>query len=1205
MAAKISYSKGSGSCKAGAFVFVLAATLFLCSSYVLAADSVRNKSSGTSNGTEMGANSVPPRYRVFTLRHIPAEQGKKYLAEARIGTVSQLPGLNALLVTAQRGELIKASAILKLVDAKEPFVIKAFFPPWGVKNLPSNEQIAAKVGNISIGTFSEPPALAASFLRGKTARAAKSKAIIDIHNDAVIAVAPARELEKIVTAIEELQKGKAPPSADVSLPRKGEPVEPNQINELKAEPALRVSLLSMAGSEAELDGIAAPASAGVVGEAEAGESESDELFDRLLGSLAEAEKKMGESRQVETEPNEPVTVVIVPGPNEPNEPSVGPEQPKEPDFLAAVLERLNALEAAVKEGPEPQREPQPPEEQVAVKIEKSGEVVEPVSKVRSYEPELIADGNEMLVLNLPPKLNIIQLLELAGMYLHLDYMYDPADVAGLKGEVTLKIQGTVRVKDLYPLLESVLRFKGFVMTRRPGSNLVIVVPQAKAVQLDTSLEPEKGRIGDVIITGVFKLKHIDTASAQNLLKSMNLGISITAIPEAETLFVTGYAYRMARIEKLLEMFDKPGEPKQFRFRQLKYTMANTLASKIKTLAEELGTISISIGASTAARPPSVSPPRGETSAQRRAREMREAAARAAAARARITTAARPAAAKPTVYLDADERTNRILMIGLAKQLAVVDELIDTLDVEKPDPRTLRLYEIQHVGAEEVMNKLGELGITGGGQVSARGSTRTSARPVPPTTRTTTSRPSVTTRTGTTGEALVEEPQVVIIESTNSLLVNATAEQHAQVAMIIAYVDSEIEQGVIPYVIYPLENQDPEELGTTLNKLVMETTTTQSKDAKIVTTTKKLEEDIYIIPDPKTYSLIVYASKKNQQWISSLIEQLDEYRAQVLIDVTLVEITKNEEFALDLDLVSKFPRLAAGAAMSGIGPPALISPFPAERIIEAGSLLGAGTAFYADTHIQALIDMMHEKGYGRVLARPKLLVNDNQEGSIKTEEQTSVAQERTDIIPGSAATSPTSVTTVAFTSYTAGITLTIKPHISKGDQLQLEIALTRSDFRLRAPTTLKGSEYPTPPDLLTSDVQTIVTVPDKTTIILGGLERLKQSKGGAKVPILGYIPLIGGLFRKIENTDTQSRLYVFVKANILRPGEEAAAASDIEIVSAKNRATFEKYEKEMQDYEDWPGIKSKPMDPVKILEADEESGGQRIEKTGRQKLNTIR
>ena len=42
-------------------------------------------------------------------------------------------------------------------------------------------------------------------------------------------------------------------------------------------------------------------------------------------------------------------------------------------------------------------------------------------------------------------------------------------------------------------------------------------------------------------------------------------------------------------------------------------------------------------------------------------------------------------------------------------------------------------------------------------------------------------------------------------------------------------------------------------------------------------------------------------------------------------------------------------------------------------------------------------------------------------------------------------------------------------------------------------------------------------------------------------------------------------------------------SDIEVVSAKNRATFEKYEAEMQRYEDWPGIKPKPMDPLKILE----------------------
>ena len=117
------------------------------------------------------------------------------------------------------------------------------------------------------------------------------------------------------------------------------------------------------------------------------------------------------------------------------------------------------------------------------------------------------------------------------------------------------------------------------------------------------------------------------------------------------------------------------------------------------------------------------------------------------------------------------------------------------------------------------------------------------------------------------------------------------------------------------------------------------------------------------------------------------------------------------------------------------------------------------------------------------------------------------------------------------------------------------------------------------------MDTTITVPDNSTIILGGMERLNQSKGGTKIPLLGDIPIIGGLFRTTSNSDIQKRLYIFVKAHILRPGEELTGKSAIESVSIKNRDTFEKYEKEMQDYEDWPGIKPEPMDPLQILEAD--------------------
>jgi len=335
-------------------------------------------------------------------------------------------------------------------------------------------------------------------------------------------------------------------------------------------------------------------------------------------------------------------------------------------------------------------------------------------------------------------------------------------------------------------------------------------------------------------------------------------------------------------------------------------------------------------------------------------------------------------------------------------------------------------------------------------------------------------------------------------------------------------------------------------------------------------------------------LIVYASKKNQQWISSLIKQLDRYRPQVLLDVTLVEITKNDEFTMDLDLVSKFPNLAAGGEMDMLD--SLLSPFPSERITEVGSTHGAGgEAFYADRHIQALLKIMQKKNYGRILARPKLLVNDNEEGTITTEEKTSIVREKTDVIPGSAATAPTATTSVTFDTFTAGITLTITPHISQGDQLQLKITMQRTDFRLKPDytiTTGTGTKSgPTPPDLLTSNIDTNVTVPDGKTIILGGLEKLNQGKGGTKVPLLGDVPLIGGLFRSTANTDSQSRLYVFVKAHILRPGEKTSGLSDLEVISRKNKVTFEKYEAEMQQYQDWPGIKPEPMDPLRVLEAD--------------------
>jgi general secretion pathway protein D len=1093
----------SGSRWGKALAVLMAVTLFSGGSYLFAAD----------QKDALG----PVGVKGFSLKHISAQQGRQFLVGLKLGTVSQLPGTNMLLLTARPGEITKAAAVLELVDAdaKEQFVVKAICPASQAKNLPPKERIAAVIGNISLGDFSNPPE-----------PNAVARAIIDVHNDVVLAIAQASLAEKIISAIEKLQK----PNAQQTPPPAAEPNKPSP-----------------------------PGAA-----------------DKGLGQILQ--KLLADTG---TEPKPDVNEVLVQA--EPNEPK---PQPK----------------------PEPQTAAIPKIEQKTAEIITPSKIVEPNATVVSpYKPRPVPNGEETLRLDLPDNVDIVMLLGLAGQYLGLDFMYDPNEV---KGAVTLKLQGKlkgpIKVKELYPLLESALNFRNFVMTRK--ANLVTIVPKDKALEIDPTLlaDADKAlpiKYGDVVITRVFELKHVDTTSAVNLLKGMKLGTDVSPIPGAKKLIVTEYAYRMPRVDRLIEMIDKPGEPKKFTFRQLQYTMARTLAQKVKTLAEQLGTVSITIPELAAEEyTPSPRAPNETDQAYnlRIARERALWAAKQAQAQRPAqprfqapTQTPQPEAVTPTVYLDADERTNRILMIGLQDQLKEVEDLIDALDVEQQDLRTLQLYRIEHVGAEEVKNKLAELGIISPSQTAASqritptkaGGPAMPAIPGQPLTT-----PITTTETK---EALIEEPQVVVIGQTNSLLVNATAEQHARIGTIIKYVDSQAETTSMPYVVYPLENQDPTNLADILEKLIMETTTKEDKEAKIVTTektTRRKEEEIVIVADPNTYSLIVYANKENQQWISALIKQLDEYRPQVLLDVTLVEITKNEKFTSDLDLITKFPRLEPGETMSQAGLSALLSPFPEKRIIEATSLAGAGgRTFYADQHVQALLKLMQERGYGRVLAKPKLLVNDNMIGTIKTEETTNIVVEKTTILPGTAATAPTASTAVEFTPSKAGITLTITPHISKGTQVQLKVTLNRTDFRLRPDYVMTRGDMkntgPTPPDLLTSDVTTKVTVPDGTTIILGGLERIKQSKGGTKVPIFGDIPFVGGLFRTTENMDDQSRLYVFVKAHILRPGEEPSAKSDIEIVSRKNRDRFEAYEEEMQKYEDWPGIKPKSMDPAKVLESD--------------------
>ena len=753
------------------------------------------------------------------------------------------------------------------------------------------------------------------------------------------------------------------------------------------------------------------------------------------------------------------------------------------------------------------------------------------------EQMIIPNGDDLVDLDLPEKVEIVQLIELVGKLLNLDYLYDETKVVG---HVTVKIQKKMKIRDLYKLLESVLKFKGFVMSRK--GNLVTIVPAAEALDTDPVFSDIGGRPGDVVITRVFSLDYITTAAAKQVLTEMKLGASINEIPETGAIIVTEYAFRMDRIEQLLGLVDVPGESRAFKLRELRYTLVSSLVPKLKDMASKLGTISVTVA-------------------------ERKSATKAPVRRGRTPPAAKPAPATAAtatqqfeVYIDYDERTNRVLMIGRISEIETVEELIDALDVPQQDLRSIHEYVIKHIGIEDVVEALQELEIIGGKPSAARGAPRDAAA------------------AATAPVREIDEPQVVEMESTNSLLVNATPEQHIQIAQIISYIDREPEKTSIPYRLYRLENQEPEDLATTLNKIIEETI--KDKEGKIQ---KKItrEEDIAIVPDEKTFSLIVYASKKNQEWIGELIEALDKRRPQVLIDVSLVEISKNDTFQYDLDLVSAVPDLTVTSGLTSIAainPATIIGTIAGapdrNYLLEDSSSGGTYKGFYGNNQMMGLLTLMQEKGYGRIMAQPKVLVNDNEEGKILTTEKTHV-KEVTVSYPGDG-TNP--ATSEKWTPYEAKIELRITPQISEGELLRLEIEMIREDFI----ETVSG-----PPDYATSNINTVVTVPDGSTIILGGLTKLNQKKGGGKVPLVGDIPIVGTLFRSVDNSDDERKLYIFVKANILRP-DDIGGLAQLKKISRKNKAAFEKAESQFQEHKDFPGFKATIFEPKHVLEQMEDN-----------------
>ena len=277
----------------------------------------------------------------------------------------------------------------------------------------------------------------------------------------------------------------------------------------------------------------------------------------------------------------------------------------------------------------------------------------------------------------------------------------------------------------------------------------------------------------------------------------------------------------------------------------------------------------------------------------------------------------------------------------------------------------------------------------------------------------------------------------------------------------------------------------------------------------------------VTADTNTNTIIVRGSAEVQKTYERLIKTLDQRRPQVLLEATVVTLDTTHNFSFGVEFSAHSNGATKILTFSQFG---LSTVNAATGALSITPATGLNTAVISTGVANAVIQALTTDTHARVQSAPRVLVNDNATGLL-----TSIAEQ-----PFTSVNASTTVATTSFGGYAdAGTTITLTPHISEGDYLQLEYSVELSSF-----TGLANAATGSPPPRQTDRVESKVTIPDGATIIVGGLNRNQLNTTVNAIPIIGQIPVLGWLFSARNNSTDVSTLFVFLRPTILRDEEFA-------------------------------------------------------------------
>ena len=184
-------------------------------------------------------------------------------------------------------------------------------------------------------------------------------------------------------------------------------------------------------------------------------------------------------------------------------------------------------------------------------------------------------------------------------------------------------------------------------------------------------------------------------------------------------------------------------------------------------------------------------------------------------------------------------------------------------------------------------------------------------------------------------------------------------------------------------------------------------------------------------------------------------------------------------------------------------------------------------WWFDIDIRALV----RDGKAEILSRPSVLTLNNRQASIRVGEDIPIAT--------STNVSNTNVLAFNFKYQPTGIMLNIRPRIANdGREVSMLIDTIVSSRVPGADLNLldsAGNTVASAPTISSRRVQTYGIIPNNTPFIIGGLVNKETHTIHDKVPFLGDLPLIGGLFRADKTTTSKTEVIIVLTPHVLPQG----------------------------------------------------------------------